>query len=129
MLKGSGGGINDEANLVIDPTEQFLLLSHTDNADAKTIRITNTPTAGGSIVYDNNIDTNPLTISSALTGVSIIAEQDFIASSVQSVITNVGIDLVFSGASIESNSSSGSSGKYLRIKLNGTYYKIALDDD
>jgi hypothetical protein len=129
MLKGSGGGINDEANLVVSPSEQFLLLSHTDNADAKTIRITNNPTAGGSIVYDNNVDTNPLTISSVNTGVSITAEQDLTATSIQSVITNVGVDLVFNGASIESGTSGGNSGQHLRIKLNGVYYKIALQDD
>ena len=38
-------------------------------------------------------------------------------------------DLVFDGANIESSSAGANSGKYLRIKLNGTYYKITLEDD
>jgi hypothetical protein len=38
-------------------------------------------------------------------------------------------DLVFEGTNIESGSRGGSSGQNLRIKLNGTYYKIQLYDD
>ena len=38
-------------------------------------------------------------------------------------------DLVFNGTNIEAVASSGTSGKYLRILLNGSYYKIALDND
>jgi hypothetical protein len=38
-------------------------------------------------------------------------------------------DLVLEGGNIERSSSSGSSGQFLRIKLNGTYYRIALDSD
>jgi len=38
-------------------------------------------------------------------------------------------DLIFTGTNIESGTSSGNSGKHLRIKLNGTYYKIKLEYD
>ena len=38
-------------------------------------------------------------------------------------------DLIFTGTNIQSGSSSGSSGQHLRIKLNGVYYKIGLDND
>ena len=38
-------------------------------------------------------------------------------------------DLVLEGANIESGSAGGNSGQYLRIKLNGTYYKIKLETD
>ena len=38
-------------------------------------------------------------------------------------------DLVLEGANIESGSAGGNSGQHLRIKLNGTYYKIALLND
>jgi hypothetical protein len=38
-------------------------------------------------------------------------------------------DLIFDGLSIISGTSSGASGNYLRIKLNGAFYKIALDND
>jgi len=38
-------------------------------------------------------------------------------------------DLVFTGTHLQSNSSGGNSGEHLRIKLNGVYYKIALQND
>lgn len=38
-------------------------------------------------------------------------------------------DLIFTGTNIESSSAGGNSGQHLRIKLNGTYYKIVLQDD
>jgi hypothetical protein len=41
-------------------------------------------------------------------------------------ITN---DLIFTGSSIISGSAGGNSGQHLRIKINGTYYKIKLEDD
>jgi hypothetical protein len=38
-------------------------------------------------------------------------------------------DLILTGTGLESNTSTGPTGKYLRIKLNGTYYKIVLEND
>jgi hypothetical protein len=38
-------------------------------------------------------------------------------------------DLVFSGVNIQSNTAGGNSGEHLRIKLNGVYYKIKLEND
>jgi hypothetical protein len=38
-------------------------------------------------------------------------------------------DLVFEGTNIQSSSSGSNSGEHLRIKLNGTYYKIRLEND
>jgi hypothetical protein len=38
-------------------------------------------------------------------------------------------DLVFNGVNIQSNTASGNSGEHLRIKLNGVYYKIKLEND
>jgi hypothetical protein len=38
-------------------------------------------------------------------------------------------DLVFNGVNIQSSTSSGNSGEHLRIKLNGVYYKIKLEND
>lgn len=42
---------------------------------------------------------------------------------------STGGDLIFTGANIQSSSASGNSGSHLRIKLNGTYYKIKLEND
>ena len=38
-------------------------------------------------------------------------------------------DLIFTGTNLQSATAGGSSGQYLRIKLNGVYYKLALDND
>lgn len=38
-------------------------------------------------------------------------------------------DIIFTSTNLQSGSSTGASGQYLRIKLNGLYYKIALDTD
>jgi hypothetical protein len=38
-------------------------------------------------------------------------------------------DLVFNGVNIQSGTSGGNSGQHLRIKLNGVYYKIKLEND
>jgi hypothetical protein len=38
-------------------------------------------------------------------------------------------DLIFTGTNIQSVNSGGNSGQHLRIKLNGTYYKIRLEFD
>jgi len=38
-------------------------------------------------------------------------------------------DLIFNGTNIQSGTSGGNSGQHLRIKLNGVYYKIALQQD
>jgi hypothetical protein len=38
-------------------------------------------------------------------------------------------DLIFTGTNLEFNTASGNSGKHLRIKVNGTYYKLRLEND
>jgi len=38
-------------------------------------------------------------------------------------------DLVFTGAALQSGTSGGSCGQHLRIKLNGVFYKIKLEND
>ena len=38
-------------------------------------------------------------------------------------------DIVLTGTNIQSATASGASGQYLRIKLNGTFYKILLEND
>jgi hypothetical protein len=38
-------------------------------------------------------------------------------------------DILFTGTNLQSNTAGGNSGQHLRIKLNGTYYKIKLEDD
>jgi hypothetical protein len=69
-------------------------------------------TGSGTLSYTNTIDSSPLQITSN-----------------KSIELNTAIDLILGGASLQSGSSTGSSGQYLRILLNGVYYKLALDND
>jgi hypothetical protein len=49
--------------------------------------------------------------------------------SIELKVNDTSGDLLLTGTNLQSTSSSGSSGQYLRIKLNGTYYKIFLESD
>jgi len=66
----------------------------------------------GQLSYTNTDPTQTLTISSNCT-IELSTTQD----------------LKLTGASLQSVTSSGSASQYLRINLNGTFYKIALDND
>jgi hypothetical protein len=133
-------------------------------SSVKQLTITNNSpnTAGATINYQNELDTNPLTITTnqdldlistkaggfinmtSVSSIDIEATGDNLTLTGGAVIqletTGVGADiiikpettagnLVFEGTNLQSSSSGGNSGQHLRIKLNGTYYKIKLEDD
>jgi hypothetical protein len=52
-----------------------------------------------------------------------------LTSTTQQITMNMGTDFVLNGANIQSSTASGNSGQHLRIKLNGVYYKIKLEND
>jgi len=95
-------------------SNQELNLNYSDLllGTSTTLRLTNTTGGSGTLSYINTADASPLLITSN-----------------KSIEINTAIDLVLGGASIQSGTSSGSSGSYLRILLNGVYYKLALDND
>jgi hypothetical protein len=132
LFKNSGGGIVDEAIINANTSDQFLLVSHTDNAENNSIRITSTNAGDATIAHTNTFlsATNPFVIEATNTNLKLSAPSG--TAALGSIIfepnTSSG-DLIFNGANIESNSYSGPSGKFLRIKLNGLYYKINLDVD
>ena len=131
LFKNQGGGIYEQSGILNNTASQSLFLTHTDNANYKALQLENISSAGGAIVaYANTIDTNELIIQSTNTNLRLQALSTT-AGSGDIIIApeNNSGDLVFTGANIESISSSGSSGKYLRIRLNGVYYKLALDTD
>lgn len=77
------------------------------------LTLTNNTSGSGQLNYTNGIDpSQTLTISSNCT-IELQTSQD----------------LKFTGAQLQSSSSSGNSGEHLRILLNGTYYKIKLEND
>jgi hypothetical protein len=53
----------------------------------------------------------------------------YVNGSIDLKVNDTSGDLLFTGTNIQSGTSGGNSGQHLRIKLNGTYYKIALQDD
>ena len=86
---------------------------------------------GGFLQFDNSIDANPLTIQSVKTNLklqtdsSTAGQGDIEFAPSQSANGQI----IFTGGSLEDTTSSGSANKYLKIVLNGSSYKIALDNN
>jgi hypothetical protein len=77
------------------------------------LQLTNNTGGSGQLSYTNGIDpSQTLTISSNCT-----------------IELSTAQDLKLTGAALQSGSSSGNSGQHLRINLNGTFYKIKLEND
>ena len=85
----------------------------TSTSNSKSISINNPIASIGSISYTNTIDTSPFTVSSNT-----------------SLELSTTTDLILTGTNIETTITPGTfAGNYLRINLNGTYYKIQLLPD
>jgi hypothetical protein len=144
LFKNDGGGIYSTTGAVNTTTTQTLFLTHTDNVNDKQISIVNNRSGAGEISFSNLIDTSPLNITSNQSigitaqgscNVSSQANMDIGSSSANlnlnavAGITNfTTTELNFTGASLQSNSSGGNSGEHLVIVLNGTTYKIKLEN-
>jgi hypothetical protein len=95
--------------------------------------ILNNAVGGGVLTYINNSgDTTGLTIDSAnnnllLKSSSVFSGQGNIEFAPSQFGTADG-QIVFTGASLQSNTAGGNSGEYLVITLNGTQYKIKLEN-
>lgn len=109
-------------------------------------------TAGGLTCGDNNVPSNPinsilnansLTFNDGNSGDSLTIDINKISHSISTSVftiesSNTSLefkpndttgDLIFTGTNIQSSTSGSNSGQHLRIKLNGVYYKIKLEDD
>lgn len=130
MFKNQGSGIYETSGIVNGTSNQQLFLTYTDNSIGRAVNITNNSSSSAFVSYDNTMDASPLYIQSTYTSLVFNAPGTNPGSGdlVFQPSSSVG-DLVFNGTNIESSSSSGSSGQHLRIKLNGVYYKIGLDND
>lgn len=131
LIQNSGAGIN-QSGIINTAGTQFLSLSHTDiSSFAKAVSLRQDTSGTGKLQYDNTIDTSAFEISSNNTNLtlqtsSIISGQgDIIIAPSQNGSANG--QLVFTGASLQSNTSGGNSGEHLVIVLNGTTYKIKLE--
>ena len=132
LFRNQGAGRGSEVSNVNSDFLQGLYLTRTDNANSKSIEIVNFSSGGAStILHRNSIDTNPFEIESETTPLLLRARSATIGRGNISFNPNTtNGDIEFNGANLEFNSTSGgSSGKYLRIKLNGTYYRLELLND
>ena len=85
---------------------------------------------GAWLQFDNDVDTNPLTVQSVKTPLVLTASSN--SAGLGDVViqpNDTAGDLIFNSTNIQSGSSGSNSGSHLRIKLNGTYYKIDLKND
>jgi hypothetical protein len=126
------GGASQESSILNSPVLQKITLSATNTfAYTKTIQLDNYSTSASSqIVHTNFVDTFPLLIEGTQTGVSINAPSGITGrGNIQFSPNTTNGDLVFVGNNLQKAIAGGSSGQYLRIELNGNYYKIALLND
>jgi hypothetical protein len=132
MFKNSGGGIYNEAVISNQVNTQGVYLASTNNAVGKQVALTNGSGSAGSLVYSNTEDTNGFSVASSNTNLTlqttgtISGQGDIVLAPSQNGSANG--QIVFTGASLQSNSSGGNSGEHLIIVLNGNTYKIKLEN-
>jgi len=137
------------AEIVNRPTNQLLeLRSNGGTSNSKTLTLMNETATSSSLTFNNQIDGNPFNITSnqdlnisstkvsgttqltSAGGVQITGENTI------ALLTNTGSNtigfttgaLTFTGAGLQSNTAGGNSGEHLVITLNGTQYKIKLEN-
>jgi len=96
-------------------SNQSIGFTYTDvsTGGSTNLQLTNNTGGQGQLSYTNAIDPSQLLSISSNCTIEISTTQD----------------LQLTGTALQSVTSSGSASQYLRIKLNGTFYKIALDND
>jgi hypothetical protein len=130
MFNNDGGGIYQQSGIISNSSGQELYLNATNNAVSKDIVLRNT--AAGALIYNNTEDNNGFTVVSNYTNLrlqttGIVSGQGDIVIAPSQNGTADG-QVVFTGASLQSNTAGGNSGEYLVIVLNGTQYKIKLEN-
>jgi len=148
LFKNDGGGISTQLAVVNNTGLQTIALAHTDNAVSKSIGIQNTRAGVGEISWNNTIDANPFNITSTTSlnlsstdaggsaqlysanGVQITGDNtiNLLTNTGSNTITFTTSNLTFTGAGLQSNTASGTSGEHLVITLNGNQYKIKLEN-
>jgi hypothetical protein len=131
LFKNSGGGIYNSSGFSNDTTTQQVFLNSTDNAVGKNVSVYNGTSGNGGITYDNSQDNNPFIITSNNTQLTLQTNGTTAGSGniefSPSQNGSANGQIVFTGASLQSNSAGGNSGEHLVIVLNGTTYKIKLE--
>jgi hypothetical protein len=127
LFLNQGSGITDNAGIVNQTDNQLLYLVHTNNAVGKSIQLLNPLNSVGGLNYSNTIDTNPCNIQSTHTSLQLTAPSATAGSGdIIFAPETTGGNLIFTGTNIEANISGPQTSQFLKIRLNGTDYKIAL---
>jgi len=153
LFNNQGGGIYTSSGIINANTASQLFLTYNDNANTKSTTITTADNTTSSIVHSNTVDANSFDITTntdlnlistkaggstqvgSLNGVEIRGDSSVVLNATNNSGGSITLscnstgDLNINGANLESSSSGGNSGQHLRIKLNGTYYKIQLQND
>jgi hypothetical protein len=129
-------------------TQNLTLTNTNTSGNKKEISITNGASGGASsIVFTNQIDTSNLLIEGTDTGLLLVAPSTTAGrgnitttSAGNTTLATTGVGsfvefkpeatagkVVFTGASLQSNTAGGNSGEHLVITLNGSVYKIKLE--
>ena len=124
LYLNSGAGVVAQSGIVNQAGTQMLFLVHTDNATGKGVSVRQDTSGTGKVQYENTIDTNAFEITSVNTDLILSAPST--AGGGSNIEINPAGQLIFS-PNLEQSSSTGSSGKFLKIKLNGVNYCIPLD--
>ena len=107
LFKNQGGGLFDNAGIVNTTTLSQLYLGHTDNSVGKYVNISNVSAAGANIIYDNTIDTNPLTITSTNTPIILTSTGDITLTPTTSVVLNTQIQMPTTSGTISYSNITG----------------------
>jgi hypothetical protein len=153
LFNNQGGGIYTSSGIINANNASQLFLGWTNNANSKFTNITTSDNTTSSIVHSNTIDGNSFDITTntdlnlistkaggvaqlvSPNGVEIRGDNSIVLNASNNAGGSITLscnstgDLLFNGANLESGSSGSNSGQHLRIKLNGTYYKIQLLND
>ena len=127
LFYNQGSGVVAQSGIVNTAGSQLLYLTHTDNAVNKAVSVRQDTSGTGKVQYDNIIDNSAFEITSVNTDLKLSAPST--GGSGANIELIVGGQLKLTGAGLQTSSSTGSSGQYLVIDLNGTTYKIALDNN
>lgn len=111
-LQTSNTSTNIQYAMGASPTGMGVSATNNVSFQSKQVAINNVIGSPSIIQHYDQIDSLPFTVATPV-----------------SLELSIGSDFILTGSNIESGSAGGSSGQYLRIKINGTYYKIALLND
>ncbi len=118
LFINTGGGITAQSGIVQQIGTQSLYLTNNDNSTGKAINLVNNAGSDARLTYANTVDAHPFEISSQNTDLKLSAPST--AGSGSNIEIAPAGSLVFTGSSLQASSSTGSSGQYLVITLNGT---------